>query len=67
MEFLIDTKRIELDYEENREDNDIGQYRLTLNDKYGHYYMQVFLDTEQIRDLIDGLIPLDKQIPKNEY
>lgn len=67
MEFLIDTKRIELDYEENREDNDIGQYRLTLNDKYGHYYTQVFLDTEQIRDLIDGLLPLDKQIPKNEY
>lgn len=67
MEFLIDTKRIELDYEENREDNDIGQYRLTLNDNYGHYYMQVFLDTEQIRDLIDGLLPLDKQIPKNEY
>lgn len=67
MEFLIDTKRIELDFKEEREDNDIGPYKLTLNDKYGHFDTQVFLDTEQIRDLIDGLIPLDKQIPKNEY
>ena len=66
MDFLIETDRIELDYDESREDRDLGEYRLTLNDRYGHYDTQVYLDDEQVRDLLDGLKAVENKIPKKE-
>lgn len=67
MEFLIETDRIELDFNEAREDDDLGGYRLTLNDRFGHYDTQVYLDGEQVRDLLDGLKAIENKIPKKEY
>lgn len=67
MEYLIETDRIELDYNEAREDEDLGGYKLTLYDRYGHYDTQVYLDGEQVRDLLDGLKAIENKIPKKEY
>ena len=66
MEYLIETDRIELDFNEAREDDDLGEHRLTLNDRYGHYDTQVYLDSEQVRDLLDGLKAIENKIPKKE-
>ena len=66
MDFLIETDRIELDFNEAREDNDLGGYRLTLNDRFGHYDTQVYLDSEQVRDLLDGLKAIEDKIPKKD-
>ena len=66
MEYLIEIDRIELDYNEAREDDDLGGYKLKLYDRYGHYDAQVYLDGGQVRDLLDGLKTIEDKIPKKE-
>lgn len=54
MEYIVDTERISLDYSEDRLDNDMPEYRLTIYDKYGHFDADVYLTQEQIDDLVEG-------------
>ena len=55
MEYIVDTENIALDYSEDRMDDGIMPYRLTLYDKYGHYDREVYLSDEQVEDLKNGL------------
>lgn len=55
MEYFVDTERISLDYSEDRLDNFMPEYRMTLYDKYGHFDADVYLTKEQVDDLVEGL------------
>ena len=52
---MIETPNITLDYNKSRESRDLGAYRLTLYDKYGHYEEEVYMSDKQLKDLYDGL------------
>ena len=55
MEYIVETENIALDYSEDRMDDGIMPYRITLYDKYGHYDKEVYLSDEQFEDLMNGL------------
>lgn len=64
METIIETQNITLDYDKSRENRDLGAYRLTLNDRYGHYDEDIYISIVQLKDLFDGL--KDHQIDYEE-
>ena len=55
MEYIVETENIALDYSEDRMDDGIMPYRLTLYDKYGHYVDDIILTKDEVKDLYDGL------------
>lgn len=52
MENIIETSHIALDYDESRENRDLGAYRLTTYGKYGHYEDEIYLSRRQMENLI---------------
>ena len=64
MEYFVDTERVSLDYSEDRLNNDLPAYRLTLYDKYGHFDADVYLTQEQIDDLLEGFEKIKEQKEK---
>lgn len=55
MEYIIDTDKITLDFDEDRKTKDLYEYRLTVFDSNCHYSDEIHLKAEHLQDLLKGL------------
>ena len=65
MENIIETANITLDFDDRRPLRDLGEYRLSLYDKHGHYEDEFYISAIQLRDLIEAM--QDYKIEVKDY
>ena len=62
MEEIIYDDHITLDFDEQRKNQGIDEYRLSVFDKHGHYLDEIFLTEQHLAELYNGLKGLDLKI-----
>ena len=65
--YIIETENIALSVDDTLGGVSDDAWRLTLNDKYGHYLLDVDMRKSQLADLLMGLKSIEGEISKEEF
>ncbi len=65
--YIIETENLSLDVDESLAPTDDHSWRLTLNDKYGHYESEAYLRKNQLYDLLLALKGIEDELSMEDF